>query len=354
MKLAVFRSDPAPHVEGGDPDYTIRFESRYAGRFLGNLRGAEDFCTACGPACTFCRKKLDRRFGDSIVEIVRFPGLLPYILERPAECVPRDLPPHDVLVIIDIHEEILLETLKVCRKWGVRGVVAPIESLDWISGAARAEAERICAREGIAIAFPKPFCAFRPPEGSHLAEFRRFFHIGAPEVRFEIANGKIKSAEVEISAPCGGTYYIARGLAGISLDEDLIQVISKRLHSYPCTASMAWDDEINDTILHVGAHSHFHILEGIAEIRDSEETVISPLGKAVLKPVPIAENLRNVEEAESAILAQLASGRPLTLADLRAQKEHSPAAIHSALLNLARAGHIRLERSVILPASSKS
>jgi hypothetical protein len=349
MKLAFFKSDPAPRVEGGDPDYTLRFESRYADRFVGNLGGAENFCAACGPACVFCRKQIGRRFGDRIVKVVSFPGVLPYILEHPEEYVPRDLPPHDVLVVINIHEQVLLETLKVCRRWGTRGVIAPIEEMDWISGAARAEAERIAAREGIEIDFPRPFCTFRPPEGTLLAEFRRAFHIGEPEVRFEIAEGKIQSAHVEVSAPCGATYYIARGLVGRSVDEDLAQIVSTRLHSYPCTASMEWDGEINDTILHVGAHSHLNILEGIAAVRDPDEIVLSPLGRVVRNPLPLADNLRAVEQAEAAILAEMCTGRAVSLVDLRRLKRHSPAALHTALLNLVRAGKVRVEGAIVLP-----
>ena len=103
------------------------------------------------------------------------------------------------------------------------------------------------------IAFPKPFCGFKPAPGGALAAFRDYFRIGYPEVELAVENGKITKATVIASGACGSTYYIARWLIGRSLEDDLVtEVISKRLHSFPCTATMVTDPETKEPILHIG------------------------------------------------------------------------------------------------------
>lgn len=324
--------------ESGAPDeYAVKLDDRYADRVIGNLENRPDFCTACGPDCYQCRRPYGRDFAESIVGRVAFPAVLPYVLERPEEYVPSDVPAHDVLIAVAVHEQILVECLKRCGEWGVRGVVVPIEEPGWISGSARAEAEKICARQGVEIAFPKPFCDFAPPQGSFLADFRRQFAIGRPEVEFDVQGGVIRDVQVHVSAPCGATYYIARYLKGKGLADDLrYEVVSKRLHSYPCTSSMEWDDELGDTILHVAGENHYALLDALGKDegqRREGPTLVTPLGKAIPRPVPVAENVDNVRRAKEFVLNALAERGPLPMSELRKGK-HSPAAINTALIQL--------------------
>ena len=73
------------------------------------------------------------------------------------------------------------------------------------------------------------------------------------------------------SAPCGSTWYIARKIIACKV-EDLPDIISKAHHTYPCTASMTQDPELNDTILH---RAGYIILEAVYEgIRDAEAAKI--------------------------------------------------------------------------------
>ena len=273
-------------------------------------------------------------------------------MEKPEAHLPRDVPAHEILLAVNVHEQVLLEVLKRCRRWGTRGVVVPIESRDWVSGSARAEAREICQAGGVEIAFPKPFCSFDPPAGTLLAEFRRRFHIGKPAVSLEVRDGRIAEARVDVSAACGATYYVARWLAGMRLDDDLkFEVVAKRMHSYPCTASMGWDDEIGDTIMHVASQAHYEILAPLeGEPAPESEMVVSPLGTAVLKPVPPRENIANIERAKEAILEDLAAGRGVSLRDLRTKRKIPPAAISSALLILKQEGKIRREGARIVKA----
>lgn len=344
MRVLVFRSLRGQE-EAPEPEYSQEFDTAYADRVLGNLRGADDFCTACGPDCIFCRRPYERRFAENIAGVIAFPSVLPYVLEHPEEYVPGEVPAHDVLLAIHIHEQILLESLRRCRDWGTKGVVAPIESQDWVSPATRSEARRICERDGIEIAFPKPFCSFRPPGGGVLARFREFFHIGYPEVELTVERGKIAAAGVRVSAPCGATYYVARWLVGKRVEDDLkYDVVSKRLHSYPCTSSMAWDDDLGDTILHVAGQAHYKILSPLEQSTDEgPEMVLSPVRRLTQKPVPPSENLRKIEQAEEAVLAAIENRGHVSLQALRKNRKLTPAALNTAVLLLRQSGRIRVE-----------
>ena len=353
MRIAFLRSRRCEADANPDDAYVQTFDTRYAERVIGNLTGDEDFCRACGPDCIGCREPYHRRFAGHIVADVSFPSVLPYVIENPQRHVPDNMPPHDVLIAIAIHGQVLLECVKAAPKWGTRGIVVPIEAPDWVRGGTIREAERICTHNGVEIAFPKPFCNFKPPEGGVLATFRRAFHVGFPEVTFTVSQGRIEKAHVDVSAPCGCTYFIARGLEGRRLDEDLkFEIISKRLHSYPCTASMAWDDEIGDTILHVAGDNHYRLLEQLgaqAEADRAGTTRLSPHGVPLPEIVPPAENLQKIEDAQAAVLSALDEREGLSLAELR-ETGVSGGALSTALVVLKKEGRIRMEGAKVFKA----
>lgn len=352
MKILLLRSHAAGGGERPGGPYTQEFSSAFAEKVAGNLRGEEGFCAACGPECTACRDGYDRRFADSIAGEIVLPRVLPYLLEAPARYLPAAVPDHDIVLAIHVHEQVLLEFLKRCGRWGTRGAVVPIEAPGWVSAAAVTEARDICRESGVEIALPKPFCDFDPPPGSVLAEFRRRFHVGRPDVKLTVRDGRIEKAHVNVSAACGATYHVARWLAGKRVDDDLkYEVVAKRLHSYPCTAGMAWDEELGDTIMHVAGQAHYRILDPL-NLPDpaAGQMVRSPVGRMVQKPVPPKENIRNIERAAEAVLERLATGRTVSLKSLRQERRITPAAFSSAVLLLKQAGLIRTDRGRIVKA----
>lgn len=342
MNVAIARSVKTGEWDPTKHPYLCTADTRYAERVIGNLENDIAFCTSCGDDCTYCRLPYKRTFKDNIVAVIEFPDVLPYVLELPTKYLPRAVPQHDVLIIVNIHEQILLEILKICSSWGTRGVVVPLEAPGWVCGATKNQAYEICAESNIEIAFPKPFCSFKPETGTVLDEFRRYFHIGYPEVKLTVKDGNIIDTDVIVSAACGATYYIARWLKGKRLDENIkIDVVSKRLHSYPCTASMAWDDEINDTPLHIGGHAHYAMLEPIQYTEEEDSQMIaSPLGIMVQKAVPVHENLKNIQTAKDYILEMLDKENAMPISRLRSTAAISPAAMSSALLILKKEGKI--------------
>ncbi|MFC1499015.1 DUF166 domain-containing protein [Verrucomicrobiota bacterium] len=348
MQLLIFRSKKENQQEA-QGDYSQEFNVLYSDRVLGNLYNKNSFCSACGPDCTFCRKSYSRSFGPNIAAVFDFPSVLPYVLENPRDYVPLNIPSNDILLAINIHEQILLEILKDCGKWGTKGVVVPLEAPGWVSRATRNKATEICEKNNIEISFPKPFCAFSPPKGSILDRFRKYFHIGCPDVQLTIKDGKIVKADVKVSAACGATYYVAKWLEGRKLDDNIeIEVISKRMHSYPCTASMERDPELNDdTPMHIAGQAHYAILSPHKNVSCGNDHIESPLGIMVQKPIPARESLENVENAKALILEQLKSKSSVTLKQLRSKSMKNAAALNTALLLLKKEGKIKVKGNKI-------
>lgn len=331
-------------------EYHQSFDTLYADRVIGNLSNRRDFCTACEADCIHCREKYDWSFSGNIAAIIDFSSVLPFVLEKPETYVPAHMPAHDVLLSIHIHEQILLEILARCGQWGTKGVVVPLEAPGWISGSAIRQALKICARNNIEISFPKPFCSFNPPRGGALAEFRKFFRIGFPEVDLTIKNGVITEAKVNVSAACGATYYVARWLVGRAVCEDLkTEVISRRWHSYPCTASMEWDDELGNTPLHAAGQAHYEILPAAqAGTVESGRPIITPLGRVLPMPAPVPDNVRNIENAKKIIMDELEINSQISLEQIKKKEHITPASIHLAILLLKKEMKIKTMGTTIM------
>jgi len=344
MKLVILHSEQTGPEKGPDDHYLQEFNTHYAGRVIGNLRGKPEFCTACAAECTHCREPYRRDFSADIAGVFPFPAVLPHVIEKPEQYLPSGVPPHDALLVIHIHEQILFEMLKHCGGWGTKCVIVPLEAPDWITPSARAQAIAICESNGIEIAFPKPFCAFKPHAGGALAAFRDYFHIGYPEVELVVEDGKITKADVIASGACGSTYYIARWLIGRSLEDDLVtEVISKRLHSFPCTASMERDPELgDDTPLHIAGQAHNMILAKVKNIPPPlSDHVLSPHGVWIQKAASPTDTTRNIERAKAVILDEVRANGDFTLSGARARApDLNPAAFVSAALLLKKEGRL--------------
>jgi len=352
MKTVILRSRASGEEIDPDEKYLQKLDTRYAERVIGNLQNNAGFCTACGPDCNNCREAYDLSRGTDIAAVIDFPDVLPYVIEQPDRFVPQDVPEHDVLLAICIHEQILLAITGACAAWGTKGIVVPLEASDWVSGATRDKVHRVCEKQGIEVAFPKPFCAFKPPRESVLEAFMRHFRIGCPDVALTIEGGRITKAHVEVSAACGATYCVARWLDGRRMDENLeIEVVSKWWHSFPCTASMERDPELHDeTALHVAGQAHYAILAPHKRVGGLETgMVVSPLGTTVQKPVPPRENLARIQRAKDMILAEAGRRGSVSLRQLMRSQDPNPAAVNSAILLLKKEGKIRSDGVGIYP-----
>jgi hypothetical protein len=93
--------------------------------------------------------------------------------------------------------------------------------------------------------------------------FRKQFKVGKPEVAYRVADGIIRDARVQCSAPCGATYFVARNMVGKRVTRELINHIDTLLSAYPCTASTEVDREFGDSIIHRAVHVQRGILRSL-------------------------------------------------------------------------------------------
>jgi hypothetical protein len=150
---------------------------------------------------------------------------------------------------------------------------------------------------------------------------------------------------------------VARWLEGRRIDDNLeIEVISRWWHSFPCTAGMERDPELDgDTPLHMAGQAHYAILAPHKRVAGLEPNlVVSPLGTTVQRPIPPRENLERIESAKEAIHTRLMKEGGLSLQELRKTTDANPAAINSALLILMQGGKIRSEGSMFYPVGESA
>ena len=126
MNIVVLRSVGTGSVPPSEERaYVQQRDTAFAERVLGNLLDRPGYCRACEGDCTGCRRSYEWPFGRSLAAVVDVPADLPYLLESPSDHVPDGMPPHDVLLAVCVHEQVLLEVLRRCPGWGTKAVVVP-------------------------------------------------------------------------------------------------------------------------------------------------------------------------------------------------------------------------------------
>lgn len=252
-------------------EFARDFDNHYADRFIRHIVDDDTLCTGCGKQCDHCRWNFDLDFSANI-EVVQTPKTLPYFIDEPGNVLKLPLPPHDVLVAINIHEDILLSLPELSKASKGQAIIVPLEHPEWITRWARDEILKKCKELGLESAFPKPFCSMEKGHGPVIDRFIEEFKIGRPSLRIEMDNDRvITSAEVDICAPCGNTYFVAKNLIGKKADEKINEWVAKYWHSFPCVASMKMDSELGDTILHKGGYIHYETVGEAIEKADSSK-----------------------------------------------------------------------------------
>ena len=151
------------------------------------------------------------------------------------------------MIAIAVNEEILISFLE--RFSESKGIIIPIERSNWVSPHAKEKISEKCKEKEIEVSFPKPFCSFETKSGI-LRQFREHFRIGKPEIDFTIKDNTIIGTDVLVSAPCGATYFTARGLIDKNISDNLEFIIDNQFSCFPCTADTSVDREFKDSITH--------------------------------------------------------------------------------------------------------
>lgn len=187
------------------------------------------------------RGKYGHRLIDNIKDIfptvvtTALPEHLPVFIENPAAFLSSsalDIDSAvfgcDLVITYSLHPDITPEIVRQCGKHGAKAVIIP-------GGRARAglDAQNTGAEYGIEVVIEEICCALGTGDNAIINEFASRF--GRPEFEVRIDNGKITSARVVRSSPCGATNFIAENLVGLDI-ADAPAKAGLLSSQYPCRA----------------------------------------------------------------------------------------------------------------------
>jgi len=227
-------------------------------RVIRNLINDPSFCKSCGLHCDSCKYGAYSYVNNIRAAIeLPSPSSLPTFIDEPEKYMPKKLPQADLCIASGLHKDLLLELPSYVKRFSIKGLIVPIEDFNEVPSGLKKQLESICNELNIEVALPKPFCSLaEDAEKPTISRLVTELRIGYPEV--EVVTSKRGKAEfieyaiVRRSAPCGSTWYVARKLRGVEVKKELLyNAIAKAHHSYPCTATMNVDPEVNEPILHL-------------------------------------------------------------------------------------------------------
>ncbi|NWG11370.1 thymidylate synthase [Candidatus Bathyarchaeota archaeon] len=237
------------------------YSGEFAERVIRNLINDPSFCKSCGLYCDSCKYSV-YSFVRNIRAAMQLqePSKLPAFIDNPEKYMPVKMPKANLCITSGLHKDLLLELPNHLKRFGIKGLIVPIEDFNEVPSGLRKQVEENCQKLGLESAFPKPFCSLESSEDKPLiSRFIAEFKVGRPSLEISTAKrGKrefIYSAIVRQSAPCGSTWYVARKLVGVETKKEVLyDAVAKAHHSYPCTATMNVDPEAKEPILHIGGY----------------------------------------------------------------------------------------------------
>ena len=194
-----------------------------------------------------------RKYGpaDWKVYSYTFPQELPTIIDDADEFLPEELPEADLLISLGEHSAVAQMIPDMVERSKAKAVIAPADNRVWLQPGLAKQIKRKLEAMGVDMVYPVPFCtlAEKDSQNPYIKEFAR--HFGRPEVDIEFDKDRIKSVTVVRGTPCGCSPYVADGLVGI-WERDAVEKAGLLHHQYPCLATMAMDQEFEDTLMHRG------------------------------------------------------------------------------------------------------
>ncbi|MGD0951075.1 MAG: DUF166 domain-containing protein [Methanotrichaceae archaeon] len=206
------------------------------------------------------------KYGERLIETIRqqtdfevvtadIPELLPGFIEDPEEFLKGlnlDLRvfQSDILILYTFHPDLTPSIVKLAGERGVKAVVIP-------GGMGRAgsigELEDLARKYGIHIEVDEICCTLEKcgiPAVDAFAE-----RLGSPVFDVETKDGRMTSVKVVRGSPCGGTWHVAQGLVGKTVEE-APALAGLLCQQYPCRAVRGTPGGI-----HTSADLHKHALE---------------------------------------------------------------------------------------------
>lgn len=274
LKLLIAASKDTPDTPGF---FQVKYGGEFAARkllpHLANFKDNPDFCSR---RCFKFRQKLNLDFSQDIAGVIRFPSVLPELIDDAELYIKDSIAEHDILIAAGVHPDILIELVKQAAKAGCKAVIVPREDPAWLSSSIANKLKVLCEQMNLEYAFPRPFCSLMKGKFKYINAFIDQFKIGRPKYTVFIDDtGKVAAVDVHYSSACGATYHVAAGLIGAS-QEDIVNVANRLWHAYPCLSSSHMDPEICDSPMHIAAYINLNAAKeaqkNIRRIADGEDT----------------------------------------------------------------------------------
>jgi len=254
QNLKVFIAMSADTTDLPGP-FQVKYSGEFAERkFIPHITDYKNGAYGCSKLCREYRRAYKLDHSADIAGFMKFPSVLPEMIDDAESYIKGELPAHDVMLIIGVHPDIVLELINLASKTGCKAIIAPREDPFWMTTSFVKTLERKCEQRGLEYAFPRPFCSLTKGKYGVINRFIDQFAIGKPQYKVIVdRNGKVKKVEVIRSSPCGATYHVASGLIGIDR-EKLVETANRLWHTYPCLSSSKMDPEVNDSPMHMAAY----------------------------------------------------------------------------------------------------
>jgi hypothetical protein len=192
------------------------------------------------------------------------PAFFPIVIDDPADFLPKQLPPADLILALGEHPGIAELLPDICKMTGASALIAPVDRVEWLPKGLMNQLRGWLKEVGVVSVFPKPFCSLTETSYSLrgqrvtysdplISEFAHYF--GKPRVTATVdpEAQTIAGVTVERDTPCGVMRYVAENIVGRKVDEAEYEA-GMLHHHYPCLASMGVDNDYSDTLLHVSGN----------------------------------------------------------------------------------------------------
>lgn len=211
-----------------------------------------------------------------VVEIFELPVDLPALIDDPQDYLPVDVPEADLVLALQENPNAAQLIVDYVRLSKAKALLAPIDNSEWMPEGQKNQIQRQLANNGVASAFPRPFCVFEESGDPFLDEFAKYFGRPVLEVKWEKDN--ITDVKVVRGAPCGCTLFVMDKLKGARVDES-VEIAGLAHHHYPCLASMTREPDLDDTLMHKSGYMTKEVVDKqIDEYKKKHATYIDPAG----------------------------------------------------------------------------
>lgn len=174
------------------------------------------------------------------------------LLDNREKYVPTELPECDLILPLGLPADLVLLLPLIAKKSGAKAAIIPVDDPKQIPMGVQRQLKEELSEINVEFVFPKPFCSLKPyGRNKFIDEFAE--HFGYPIIEVDALHDLITNVYVKRGAPCGSTWYVAKKLINIKI-QNAEYVASLELHNYPCLASRDINLPYGDSVMHIAAY----------------------------------------------------------------------------------------------------